>query len=98
LYCTDSLDELVRILSSKFTLAASEIYKIILDIKSIGRRITISSKEHPISDDPSDNLFVNLAMDGNAKIIVSGDSHLLRLKKYKGIDIITVAEFVKRFL
>jgi len=32
-----------------------------------------------------------------AKVIVSGDSHLLKLKAYKGIEIITVAEFVRRY-
>ncbi len=95
LYCTDSMDELVRVLSAKFELASSEIYRVMLDIKSIGKRITISSKEHPINEDPSDNLFINLAIDGNAKIIVSGDSHLLNLKEYKGIEIITVAEFMR---
>jgi putative PIN family toxin of toxin-antitoxin system len=96
LYCTASIDEIVRVLSSKFELDVSEIYRVILDIKSIGKRITISSKEHPINEDHSDNLFINLAIDGNAKIIVSGDSHLLKLKSYGEIEIITVDEFVKR--
>lgn len=97
LYCTGSMDELVRVLSAKFELASSEIYRVMLDIKSIGKRITISSKEHPINEDVSDNLFINLAIDGNAKTIVSGDSHLLNLKEYKGIEIITVVEFMRRF-
>lgn len=98
LYCTDSLDELVRVLSVKFQLDAFEIYRVILDIKSIGRKITISSKEYPINDDPSDNLFINIAIDGNAKIIVSGDSHLLKLGEYREIKIVTVNEFLRRFL
>lgn len=97
LYCTNSLDELVRILSSKFGLAASEVYRVILDIKSIGRRVNIISKEHPITYDPSDNLFINLAIDGNAKVIVSGDTHLLKVKEYKAIEIITVVDFVGRY-
>gem|GEM_PF-793197 len=84
LYCTDSMNELVRVLSAKFGLASSEIHKVLLDIKNISKKITISSKEHPINEDPSDNLFINLAIDGNAKIIVSGDFHLLKLKEYKG--------------
>lgn len=97
LYCTGSLDEFVRVLSAKFGLVSSEIYRVMLDSKSIGKRIAISSKDHPINEDPSDNLFINLAIDGNAKIIVSGDSHLLNLKEYKGIEIITVVEFMRRF-
>lgn len=98
LYCKESIDELIRILSAKFKLDAAEIYRIISDIKSIGKGITIFSAERPVKEDPSDNLFINLAIDGDARIIVSGDSHLLKLKKHKGIEIITVFEFLKRFL
>ncbi|HHT9107283.1 MAG TPA: putative toxin-antitoxin system toxin component, PIN family [Candidatus Wunengus sp. YC63] len=97
LYCIDSMDELVRVLSAKFQLDAFEIYRVVLDIKSIGKKITISSKEYPINDDYTDNLFINLALDGNAKIIVSGDSHLLKLGEFKGIEIITVNGFLRRF-
>lgn len=88
---------LVRVLSAKFQLDAFEIYRIVLDIKSIGKKITISSKEYPINDDYTDNLFINLALDGNAKIIVSGDFHLLKLGEYKQIEIITVNGFLRRF-
>lgn len=96
LYCKESIDELVRVLSMKFSLDATEIYRIVLDIKGMGRKVSISSKEHPVNDDASDNLFINLAFDGDAGVIVSGDSHLLKLKRYKGIEIITVSEFLKK--
>jgi len=84
LCCTGSMDEIVRVLSAKFKFTSSEIYRVMLDIKSIGKRITVSSKEHPIIEDASDNLFINLAIDGNAETIVSGDSNLLNLKEYRG--------------
>lgn len=96
LYCKESIDELIRVLSMKFGLDANEIYRIVLDIKGMGKQVSIASKEHPINDDASDNLFVNLAIDGNAGVIVSGDSHLLKLKRYKGVEIITVSEFLKK--
>jgi hypothetical protein len=98
LYCRESIDELVRVLSLKFKLDTVEIYRIIIDIRSIGKNITVTSKEHPINEDPSDNLFINLAMDGNARLIVSGDSHLIKLREYRGIEIITISEFLKRYL
>jgi predicted nucleic acid-binding protein len=40
-------------------------------------------------------LSINLASDGGAKTIISGDSHLLKLKEYKGIKIIKVADFLR---
>ncbi|MBI4390016.1 MAG: putative toxin-antitoxin system toxin component, PIN family [Nitrospinae bacterium] len=97
LYCTDSLNELVRILASKFGLTSGEIYRVVLDIQGSGESVEVISRESPIKEDPSDNLFVNLAMDGHARTIVSGDSHLLNLKEHKRIEIITVADFIKRY-
>ncbi len=96
LYARQTLDELVRVLSLKFSLDASEIYRIVEDIRAFGKGVNIVSMECPIAADASDNVFVNLALDGKADIIVSGDSHLLQLKKFRGIEIISVAEFLAR--
>jgi putative PIN family toxin of toxin-antitoxin system len=96
LYCRESLIELVRILSEKFNLTLDEIVKIISDIKHNGKNIRVVSNQFPISQDLSDNLFINLATDGRAKTIISGDSHLLKLGKFSGIEIIKVADFLKR--
>jgi putative PIN family toxin of toxin-antitoxin system len=96
LYCRESLTELVRILSGKFNLAADEIIKIVTDIKHTSRNIHVTSNESPIFEDTADNLFINLAIDGGAKIIISGDSHLLKLEQFKGIAIIRVADFLKQ--
>ncbi len=98
LYCKESIDELIRVLSIKFGLDSGEIFRIVSDIHTIGKKTTIVSKDQPIGEDITDNLFINLAIDGNARLIVSGDSHLLKLKEYKQIEIITVFEFLKRYL
>jgi predicted nucleic acid-binding protein len=82
----------------KFGLDSEEIFRIVLDLQTTGKNITITSKEQPVTDDATDNLFINLAIDGNAKVIVSGNSHLLRLKEYKQIEIMTVYEFLRRNL
>ena len=82
----------------KFGLDSEEIFRIVLDIQTMGKNMTVISKEQPITDDATDNLFINLAIDGNAKIIVSGNSHLLRLKEYKKIEIMTAYEFLQRNL
>jgi putative PIN family toxin of toxin-antitoxin system len=98
LYCRESIDELIRVLSIKFGLDSGEIFRIVSDIHTIGKKTTIVSKDQPISKDITDNLFINLAIDRDARLIVSGDSHLLKLKEYKQIGIITVFEFLKRYL
>jgi putative PIN family toxin of toxin-antitoxin system len=38
--------------------------------------------------DPKDNKYLELAVDGDATCIVSGDSHLLSMHPYRGISII----------
>lgn len=42
-----------------------------------------------ISDDPFDNIFLALASENKAHLIVSGDHHLLDLKEYDSIQILT---------
>lgn len=46
-----------------------------------------------IKDDPDDNAILSTAVEGKADYIISGDSHLLVLKNYKDIEIITPKRF-----
>ena len=48
-----------------------------------------------IHQDPFDNIFLALALDCGASLIISGDHHLLNLKAYKNIQIVTPGEAVK---
>ena len=45
-----------------------------------------------ITADPFDNLFLALATDNGAGLIIAGDRHLLELKKYGKIEIVTAGE------
>ena len=49
------------------------------------------------SRDPDDDKFINCAVCGGAKYIVSGDKDLLVLKKMGDLEIITAANFLKSF-
>ncbi|MBQ3418879.1 MAG: putative toxin-antitoxin system toxin component, PIN family [Erysipelotrichaceae bacterium] len=51
-----------------------------------------------ISRDQDDNKFINCALDSKSLFVVSGDNDLLVIKKYEDIEIITAAEFCKKFL
>ncbi len=50
-----------------------------------------------IKTDSSDNMFLSCALASNAKFIVSGDKHLLALKKFRNISILTPAQFLNCF-
>lgn len=48
-----------------------------------------------IKDYPDDDKFIACASEGNAHYIVSGDKHLLDLKDYQGIKIVTPRQFLE---
>jgi putative PIN family toxin of toxin-antitoxin system len=45
--------------------------------------------------DPQDNKFLELAVSGNARCIVSGDQDLLVLHPFRGVAIVTPRDFVE---
>ena len=45
-----------------------------------------------IIEDPFDNFFLELASENKAHLIISGDKHLLDLKEYNHIQIVTPSE------
>jgi len=62
------------------------------------RRTTIVSVKHTrrvIAQDPEDDMVLSTALKGNASYIVSGDEHLLDLKRFKGVKIVTVDEMLE---
>lgn len=46
------------------------------------------------SRDPDDDKFINCAISGNVKYIVSGDKDLLVLEQVSGIEIIEISDFL----
>ena len=49
-----------------------------------------------ICRDPDDNFLLNLAIDGNADYLITGDKGLLILEKINNTKIITIADFNKQ--
>ena len=42
----------------------------------------------PVCEDPDDDKFIACALAGNAKVITSGDKHLLSVSGYAGIEVL----------
>lgn len=49
-----------------------------------------------VKEDPEDNKILTAALEGDADCIVSGDDHLLKLKRFQGIPILSPANFAKQ--
>lgn len=58
---------------------------------------TKNSNEIIIKEDPSDDKFLTCVLAAKADFIISGDKHLLKLKSFQNIPILTPREFMNRF-
>lgn len=57
--------------------------------------VETSGKLKMIKDDPDDDAILESAVENNAEFIVSGDDHLLKIKEYLNVRIVTAAEFLE---
>jgi putative PIN family toxin of toxin-antitoxin system len=78
----------------KFQYPPQLTHTILSEIESMSYLIQPTAKIHRITKDPDDNKFIECAAAADADFIISGDIHLLELGTYKGIQIITPADFL----
>lgn len=72
--------------------------KIIAAVKHISMVVNVAEsrfKLNILKDDP-DNKVLECAKDYKADLIVTADKHLLALKKFEGIHILRITEFLER--
>ncbi|OGD18450.1 MAG: putative toxin-antitoxin system toxin component, PIN family [Candidatus Aminicenantes bacterium RBG_13_59_9] len=91
------LKEYLRVLAyPRFELAAQEIKSIIeVELLPFVEAVRVESKIRVIAKDPSDDKFLELAVDGKADFLISHDKHLLGLGVFRGTQILSVAEFLR---
>jgi len=82
------ITETVRILREKFKWPEHNIDKFMRRLSDISVNIRPGIKLNVIKERESDNRVLECAVSGDASLIVSGDKHLLKLKKYKNIPIV----------
>jgi uncharacterized protein len=97
LLSSEVLKEYAKVLAyPKFKLIKKEI-KGLLEQELLPYVIPVKVKKHLniITQNPEDNKFLELAQAGGADYILSGDKHLLELRHFQGIKILTPDEFIK---
>ena len=93
--CESTINELKRVIQYKRFDQRLSVLKISpLDVIAYAMNLVTFVPEAPdipqvISEDPFDNVFLALASENEAHLIVSGDHHLLDLKEYNSIQILT---------
>ncbi|OGC47994.1 putative toxin-antitoxin system toxin component, PIN family [candidate division WWE3 bacterium RIFCSPHIGHO2_01_FULL_35_17] len=101
-FTKETWDEFLRALAyPKFK---KQILKIGIAPDEITRLITsryyfipLTPEISVIKDDPSDNNILSAALVTKSEFIISGDRHLLSLKKFVDIPILSPQQFLKRF-
>jgi uncharacterized protein len=95
LVCRETTLELVRVLAyPKFELSEDEHAQLLADYLPWCEVVTVDleSPRGPRCRDPQDQVFVELAIEGRAECIVSGDRALLELDGVKRLKVLKPAE------
>ena len=88
------LKEVERIIKKKLFWDNSKTQSAVRRIKNFSEEVHPQERLAIIADDP-DNRILECAVAGQADFIISGDKHLLNLKNFQGINIVTPAEFLE---
>ena len=93
---TEMLAELADVLARpKFVgIKGAEISEFLSIIASKAVVVRIRQHLKIIMEDPDDDIVLTTAYEGKANYLVSGDMHLLNLKNFRGIRIVTVKEML----
>lgn len=87
--------EFIRVLGyAKFGLTSAEILPFVRELRMNGVHVAGNTKITEITTDPTDNIFLECAVEGKANYIISGDKHLLALPSYCGIPILRPKDFL----
>lgn len=66
----------------------------VASLELIAQPVNGNLRIHAVAADPDDNKYIEAAVEGLAQFVVSGDKHLLTLKSYENIRIVTPRLFL----
>lgn len=75
---------------------AAQIHQLIADLRNGSQIVPGTYRVQVVQDDPDDDKFLACALEAQADAVVSGDPHLLNLKWYQGIPMLTAKDCVAR--
>jgi len=99
-YTPEALAEIEAKLREKaaaFGADVADVLEWIAYIQTYALIVPASGAGTGVCRDPKDDKFLDAAVSGGARYIVSGDQDLLTLGEYQGVKIVTSKEFVALF-
>ncbi len=88
--------EVARILENKFVVELADIKRYLKFIVRLAEIVTPQSIERVIPNDPDDDHIVACAVEGEADLIVTGNTkHFRKIKRHKDVVFVTPTEFIR---
>jgi putative PIN family toxin of toxin-antitoxin system len=96
---SEILAEILRVLAyPKFQLTENEIqYLLYAEILPFCSVVSAKSGSAVVKEDPSDDMFLRCCEAAKAKVLISGDNHLLKLTSHGNAQILSPSQFLKAF-
>lgn len=90
--------EVRRVLTEKFDWPQAILQQALPVLWSMGTLVAPLITLNAVPADPDDNRILECAVEAQAHVVVSGDHHLLALKNYRSISIVTPRQFIEVFI
>jgi uncharacterized protein len=92
----DILNELEGVLLEKKFFFPQEIARsLVLELEAMAEMVAPSRTIMAVKADPYDNMILECAFEAKVDFVVSGDKHLLELKRFEKIPILSPAQFLE---
>jgi uncharacterized protein len=92
------LAELARVLTEKFGWKPSHSDDAVAQVLEVSALVHPHERVSVIAEDADDDRVLEAALEGEADAIVSGDRHLLRLRTWRGIEVVTATSLLSRLV
>ena len=88
--------ELADVLSrDKFNVSSSQVDRFLESLVDACKFVPDHSRFKIISEDPDDDVVLNVAYSARADYVVTGDKHLLAIDRFRNARILTVGEMLE---
>ena len=78
-----------------FDYSGEEVSNIMEKVFAFVTLVTPKKKVQVVKDDPDDDKFLEVAVEGDADYIVSQDKHLLKIEELEGVKIVNPWKFLR---
>ncbi len=86
--------ELADKLRLRFRYPENHIHAVVYEYRQHSTAVEIMGNLRVVADDPTDYKFVECALVADARFIVSGDRHLLKIARYQGVQLVDASTFL----